>query len=108
MRTAVYGGVLAMVVGCLLSGVGWAKEPIPAAHVQSLQVCLTVLGFEPGPLDGVPGPQTHRAAAAWLQTRFGGQWVKVPGVVLAARMERECREALEAVYQGRMVPTDAW
>lgn len=71
-----------------------AWTPIPAAgltdaaSVRAVQQALAVIGFDPGPIDGVPGPRTRRAVAKYREARG-----LIPGTTIAPdlvrRLERD-------------------
>ncbi|HET8726394.1 MAG TPA: peptidoglycan-binding domain-containing protein [Alphaproteobacteria bacterium] len=45
------------------------ERPLPRAEIRELQRLLTMAGFDAGPADGVMGPRTREAVAAYAQWR---------------------------------------
>jgi LysM repeat protein len=78
---------LAVVGAALLLGVfTHAPDALGAsARVAALQVGLRAHGIDPGPIDGVPGPQTRRATLAFQKRK---------GIVCNGRLDRATRRAL--------------
>lgn len=79
-RFGVVGVVLSLV---LLVSAGEAMGASP--RTAALQVGLRAHGFDPGPIDGVHGPQTRRALLAFQRKR---------GLVCDGKLDRATRRAL--------------
>lgn len=59
----------------------------PDLNVRTAQLYLTYLGYQPGPVDGVVGPRTLSALAAFQASR---------GLVISAAIDAECVAQLTA------------
>ncbi|MGH7392916.1 MAG: peptidoglycan-binding domain-containing protein, partial [Candidatus Rokuibacteriota bacterium] len=70
-------------------------------------VCLTVLGFAPGPVDGAAGPKTMGALQAWAWANFGPSWAQVSTLRLQERLVQQCLAALEALEARPVAKTPA-
>ena len=46
-----------------------AARPLSSGEMRELQAWLRALGFDPGPLDGLPGPQTTAAVKRYQAVR---------------------------------------
>jgi hypothetical protein len=57
--------------------------PLGQADVREVQNQLIALGFEPGAVDGQPGPATNAAAQQYDQSRGGNGQVAIDGTLLA-------------------------
>ncbi len=95
--------VALVAVGLALTGPPDASRPAPAAEsgpvvymgplVLDIQKHLAVAGWDPGPVDGILGPRTGRAIAAF-QAAVGlpADGLPSPCVLAAARRQRPvCR-----------------
>lgn len=86
--------MLTCLLCCILGSLPQSyADPLPVYHqenVQFHQFCLTVLGFDPGPIDGQMGPKTQLAWVQALQV-YG----RLNGFEAAARPDL----AMVAVFQ---------
>ena len=67
------------------------SPPAVSPLVASIQALLAALGFDPGPTDGAPGPQTAKAIAAY-QASIGTPPDGQPSEALRARLQRAVAE----------------
>ena len=61
-------------------GEGAGNKPymtLSEADVRTIQQRLKSLGYDPGPVDGIAGPATQKAIAAYFKDR-GGEWRHAP------------------------------
>lgn len=87
-----------LVLALLLSAVLLAVPGVEAASretVEFMQGCLWLLGFDPGPVDGLAGPQTLRALSAYQRDRFGTSWHQVPTETRALHLVAQCLAELD-------------
>jgi hypothetical protein len=62
----------------------------------TVQSCLTVLGFAPGPIDGRRGPRAAAALDAYLWSRYGPNYRAVDSRERTRQFMRECNTALRS------------
>lgn len=70
-----------------------APQPIsPSPLIASIQSLLAALGFEPGTPDGLPGPQTSKAIAAF-QAATGEKVDGLPSEALRGKLQKAISES---------------
>src|SRR5262245_57987359 len=72
----------------------------PSERVQTIQGCLSVMGYDVGPLDGQIGPKTTKAFQAYAAKRFGPNWRTIPQSTMIDWFTAECRLAVKAYKAG--------
>jgi Protein of unknown function (DUF4236)/Putative peptidoglycan binding domain len=65
-----------------------ANRPLTSADILEIQTKLKALGFNPGPLDGITGPQTEAAIKAYAAT-MGATVNPVLSIALLERLRKE-------------------
>ena len=65
MRRFAVVGVALFIGVCGLAEVGSAAN----ARIAAVQIALRAHGFQPGPVDGIPGPLTRRALASFQRAK---------------------------------------
>jgi peptidoglycan hydrolase-like protein with peptidoglycan-binding domain len=83
---------VAMMLGILMAlsaGATWGASDHDDA-LRELQRCLAGQGYAVGPVDGMKGPRTSAAIVAWVQDRFGPQWLHVPVDTILDQLIWEC------------------
>jgi Putative peptidoglycan binding domain len=92
--------------GCAAEAVGRAEEiGVTPSLVREIQFMLLRLGMEPGPIDGVVGPQTTRAWLKFQQDTGLPQTDLVnSGTIPAAALGRLRSEASRVIFEGERKP----
>lgn len=72
--------------------------PVPHAEVRALQSDLAQLGYDVGPIDGLLGPLTRHAVAAW-QADHGEAQSGTPTVALRDAVHRQAENAIPPQFR---------
>lgn len=99
---------LVLVAACLAcAAAAEAGDALSSAQqIQALQSALAILGYDPGPADGVMGPQTRDAIAAYgAATGFAADGDDPQQALLNALLD-DVRPALASAFG--IDPTGAW
>src|SRR5438874_5450645 len=81
---------------------------VNAALIREIQFMLSRLGIDPGPIDGIAGPQTLRAVGKFqAQSGLPAADLASGGKISAGFLERLRSEASRAILGGEKKPVEA-